>query len=84
MKSEKKLLQFFEILIFSINVDTDLKTAEYLDVKLYLNNGIVEQYRKRNCKSRYINIKSNYPRPIIEKTHISIVYRSSGHIFETV
>lgn len=62
-------------------VDTGLKTFEYLDVKLDLNNGMMEAYKKRNCELRYANVKSNHPRHIFEKIPVGIEYRLSQLIF---
>lgn len=42
------MFRLFQQLGFNITVDTGLKTVEYLDVKVNLNNEIVETYRK-NC-----------------------------------
>lgn len=42
----KKLSRLFNELCFNINADTGLKTVEYLNVKLNLNNCTVESCRK--------------------------------------
>lgn len=54
---EKKAFKLCEDLGFNITVDTSLKTVKYLDVKLVL---------------RYVNVKLNHPRWIINKISIGI------------
>lgn len=70
-------------------MNTGLKTVKYVDAKLDLDNRIMELYRKRNCELRYINIKSNHSRHIIEKIPIGIEHRlshnsSSESIFKNI
>lgn len=58
-----------------------MKTVEYLDIKLSLINETVELYRKKNNELRYINVKTNHTREIINKipTGISIGFLATLH-----
>lgn len=64
-----------------------MKTVEYLDIKLSLINETVELYRKKNNELRYINVKTNHTREIINKipTGISIGFLASKkRIFDKI
>lgn len=52
----------FKNLSFDITVEADLKTIEFVDMKLSLNDHTVTSYKGRNSKLKYVNIKSNSPR----------------------
>lgn len=57
-----KVFKLLKNLGFNTTVETDLKTVEYLDVKLVL---------------RYVNVKLNHPRQIINKISIAIELKLS-------
>lgn len=58
--------------VFNITVETDLKTAEYLDVTLNLKN------IRRIGKLKYVNVKSDHHKRVIDKIPISIGCRATA------
>ena len=68
---------------FSIDIQTNLKGLDFLDVKLNLQNGTYRPYKKPNDKLLYIHSSSNHPPQIIRQLPNSISERllknSSNH-----
>ena len=57
----KRLHRRFSELGFRLDMQTDLKISDYLDVTLNLYNGTVSPFRKRNQDQRYGDRASNHP-----------------------
>ena len=65
----KRLHRLFGEFGFKLDIQTDLKIADYLDVTLNLYNGTISSFRKRNQDLRYVDRGSNYPKQVFK--HIS-------------
>ena len=52
---------------FAIDVETNLKTADFLGVTFNLNNDTYRAYKKPNDLLSYINKSSNHPPQIINQ-----------------
>ena len=89
LKSEKlknDIQKLFKENELDIVIQCDMKTVNYLDVTLNLENSTYRPYQKQNNQIKYINIESNYPPSIIKELPLSIESRlsllsSSGEIF---
>ena len=69
-----------------IVIQCNMKTVNYLDVTLNLENCTCRPYQKENNEIKYINIESNHPASIIKQLPLSIESRllslsSSEEIF---
>ena len=51
----KSLYKLFDEFGFRLDIKTDLKVTDYLDVTLNLYSGTVSPFRKRNQDLRYVN-----------------------------
>ena len=49
-----------------------MKSSNYLDITLDLNNGTYKSYRKPSCEILYVQAKSNQPTDILKQLPISI------------
>ena len=55
-----------------------MKTVNYLDVTLNLENSSYRPYEKENNQIKYTNIESNHPSSIINQLPLSIESRLSS------
>ena len=55
-----------------IIIQCNMKTVNYLDVALDLENSTFRPYQKGNNQMKYINIESNHPPSIIKQLPLSI------------
>ena len=62
----KRLHRLLGDLGFKLDIQADLKIADYLDVTLNLYNGNVSPFRKRNQDLRYVDRGSNHPNQIFK------------------
>ena len=69
---EKKLHAMFKKYNLSIQVESNIKTTDFLDVILDLKTGTTRPYRKENDTPLYINLESNHP-PCIKKQLPSMI-----------
>ena len=53
-KKRKSIIKVFKNIGFSIDIQTNLKEVDFLDVTLNLQNGTYRPYKKRNDKLLYI------------------------------
>ena len=60
----KRLHRLFGEFGFKLDIQTDLKIADYLDVTLNLYNGTVYPFRKRNQDLRYVDRGPNHPKHV--------------------
>ena len=72
---------------FRIQIASNFKIVDFLDVTLNLNNGTFEPFSKNDSAPRYINISSNHPRSVLRQIPNAVNQRinklSSGKkIFE--
>ena len=57
----KNITKIFKDTSFAIDVETNLKIVDILDVTFSLNNGTYRPYKKPNDLLSYINKSSNHP-----------------------
>ena len=79
-KKRKAIIKIFKDIGFSIDIQTNLKEVDFLDVTLNLQNGTHHPYKKPNDKLLYIHSLSNHPLQIIKQLPNSI---SNKEIFNT-
>ena len=60
-----------------LEIECNLKIANYLDITLDLKNGTYKPYRKPNDETLYIHAKSNHPQNVIKQLPMSIEARLS-------
>ena len=84
----KKLFSAFKNLGFSVTIEGNIKSTEFLDIWFDLETGTYKPYRKKNDIPVYINIHSNHPQSIKKQLPNMIENRlsslsSSIEMFET-
>ena len=65
-RKRKQIIQIFKSCGLNITVKTNLKTVDFLDVRLDLINNTYQPYRKPNSETVYINKDSNYSPNILK------------------
>ena len=88
-KKRKTTIKIFKDIGFSIDIQTNLKEVDFLDVTLNLQNGTYRPYKKPDDKLLYIHSLSNHPPQIIKQLPNSISERlsknsSNQEFFNTV
>ena len=83
----KRLYKLFDEFGFRLDMRTDLKITDYLDVTLNLYSGTVFLFRKRNQDLCYVNRGSNHPAQVFKHVPKGIEHKlsnnsSSKEIFE--
>ena len=63
----KNIIKTFKDIGFVIDVETNLKIFDFLDITFNLNNGTYRPYKKPNDLLLYINKSSNHPPQIINQ-----------------
>ena len=76
-KKRKAIIKVFKDIGFSIDIQTNLKEVDFLDVTLNLQNGTYRPYKKANDKLLYNHSSSNHPPQIIKQLPNSISERLS-------
>ena len=71
-KKGKTVIKIFKDIGFRIDIKTNLKDVDFLDVTLNLQNGTYCPYKKPNDKLLYIHSSSNHPTQIIKQLPNSI------------
>lgn len=66
-KTRKDIEQIFKEIGFKIDIKTNLKIVDFLDVTFNLNNDTYRPYKKENDKLLYINTSSNHPTQLSSK-----------------
>ena len=64
---QKKIIRVFKLLGFRIQIASNLKIIDFLDVTLNLSNGTFKSFSKNDSAPRYINISSNHPRSVLRQ-----------------
>ena len=75
----KKIIKLFKQNDFEIEIETNLKVVNYLDVTLNLNNGVVAPFIKENQTPKYISVDSNHPKQIFKNIPKGIATRLSNN-----
>ena len=75
----KRLHRLFGEFGFRLDIQTDLKITDYLDITLNLYNRTVSPFRKRNQDLRYVNRGSNHPIQVIKHVPKVIEHRLSNN-----
>ena len=81
----QKYIRAFKLLDLRIQIASNLKIVDFLDVTLNLNNGTFKPFSKNNSASTYVNIDSNHslPKQIANAANQRINRRSAcKRIFE--
>ena len=71
----KKIIRGFKLLGFKIEIASNLKIVNSLDITFNLTNNTFKPFNKDNLKPTYINVNSNYPRSIIKHIQNAGLYR---------
>ena len=77
-KVKKDVQKLFKENELDIVIQCNMKTVNYLDVTLNLENSTYRPYKKENNQIKYINIESNHPPSIIKQLPLSIESRLSS------
>ena len=75
----KNVIKLFKEIGFKIEIETNLKIFNFLDVTFNLTNSKYKPYRKPNDNLMYIHISSNHPRQIIKHLPDSVEERLSNN-----
>ena len=65
--TRKTIIKILKDVGFSIDIETNSKVVDFLDITFNLNNGIYKPYEKPNNRLLYINKSSNHPPQIINQ-----------------
>ena len=63
----KNIIKIFKDIGFAIDIETNLKIVDFLDITFSLNNVTFRSYKKPNDLLSYINKSSNHPPQIINQ-----------------
>ena len=63
----KNIIKIFKDIVFSTDVETNIKIVDFLDITFNLNNGTHRPYQKPNDLLLYIKKSSNHPPQIINQ-----------------
>ena len=64
---QKRIIRAFKFLGFKIEISSNIKIANFLDVTLDLSNNSYKHFIKPNQNPSYINVNSNHPKNIIKQ-----------------
>ena len=78
-KTRKDIIKIFKEIGFKIEIKTNLKQVDFLDVTFNLNNSTYQPYKKEDNQLLYINTSSNHPPSIIKQIPTSISRRLSNN-----
>ena len=70
----KKVIKIFKDVGFKIEIQTNLKIVDFLDVTLNLSNGAYSLYKKPKDQLLYVRTSSNHPPEIINMLPKSIFF----------
>ena len=65
--SEKILSKHLKTLVFFIDIETNLRIVDFLDITFNLNNSTFKAYKKTNDSLLYIKKSSNHPLQILKQ-----------------
>ena len=75
----KDIIRIFKQNGFKIEIKTNLKEVDFLDVTFDLRKETYQPYKKENDKLFYINTSSNHPTSIIKQIPTSVSHRLSDN-----
>lgn len=78
-KIRKEVINVFKDINFQIDIETSLKSVNFLDITLDLSNNSYRPYKKPNDNLMYVHTSSNHPRQIINQLPKSINERLQNH-----
>ena len=78
-KARQSIIKTFNNIGFKIEIETNLKEVNFLDVTLNLINGTYRPYKKPNDKLQYIHKLSNHPPQVLKQLPESINDRLSNN-----
>ena len=64
---QKRIIRAFKFLGFKIEISTNIRIVNFLDVTLDLSNNSYKPFIKTNQNPSYINVNSNHPKNIIKQ-----------------
>ena len=64
---QKRIIRAFKFLGFRIEISSNIKIVNFLDVTLDLSNNSYKPFIKTNQNPTYINVNSNHPKNIIKQ-----------------
>ena len=70
---QKKIIRAFEFLGFKIQISSNIKIANFLDVTLNLSDNSYRSFLKMNQYPSYNNVNSNHPSSIIKQVPTAIL-----------
>ena len=73
----KNIIKIFKGTGFAIDIETNLKIVDFLDITFNLNNGTYRPYKKPNDLLSYINKSSNHPPQVVNQLPKTINERLS-------
>ena len=76
-RTRKDIIKIFKQIGFKIDIKTNLKEVDFLDITLSLQKETYRPYKKENDKLFYINTSSNHLRTIIKQIPASVSCRLS-------
>ena len=76
-RTRKNIMKIFKDIGYAIDVETNLKIVDFLDITFNLNNDTYRPYKKPNYLLSYINKFSNHPPQIINQVPKTINERLS-------
>ena len=76
-RKQKQIIKIFKDCGLNIAIKTNLKSVDFLDIRLNLRDNTYQPYRKPNSEPMYINKSSNYPKNIIKDLPKTIEKRLS-------
>ena len=77
---EKNIIGVFKCIGFSLEIETNLKEEDFLEVSLNLQNGTYRLYKKPNNRLLYIHSLSNQKPNVIKQIPSSIQERLSKNL----
>ena len=78
-RARKTIIKVFKDIGFKLDIETNLKEVNFLDVTLNLINGTYRPYKKTNDKLQYIHKLSNHPPQVLKQLPQSINDRLSNN-----
>ena len=72
---QKRILRAFKFLGFRIEISSNIKIVNFLDVTLDLSNNSYKPFIKSNQNPSYINVNSNHPNNITKQIPIAVNLR---------
>ena len=73
---QKKIIRAFKLLGFKIEISSNSKIVNFLDVTLDLSNNTYKPFIKMDQSPSYININSNHPKAIIKQVPKAVRIRN--------